>query len=64
MTLPGLWLQKITTREPDDSQIEVAVRALQAVLPEADAIPACGFIAEAGTEVLKEDADARQTESD
>ena len=32
--------------------------------PEADAIPACGFIAEAGTEVLKEDADARQTESD
>ena len=59
ITLPGLWLQKITTREPDDSQIEVAVRALQAVLPESERIPACGFVGEAGVEVLKEDADAR-----
>ena len=22
---PGLWLQKLTTREPDDSQLEVAI---------------------------------------
>lgn len=29
---PGLWLQKLTTREPDDSQLEVAIRSLQAVL--------------------------------
>lgn len=29
---PGLMLQRLTTREPDDSQIEVAVRALQEVL--------------------------------
>ena len=29
---PGLWLQKLTTREPDDSQLEVAIRALDAVL--------------------------------
>jgi uncharacterized protein YqhQ len=28
MTLPGLWLQKITTQEPDDSQLEVAIEAL------------------------------------
>lgn len=26
---PGLWLQKITTREPDDEQIEVAIKALK-----------------------------------
>ena len=32
--LPGLYLQKLTTREPDDSQIEVAIAALKAVLPE------------------------------
>ena len=32
--LPGMWLQKLTTRQPDDSQIEVAIAALQAVLPE------------------------------
>ncbi|MDR3645440.1 MAG: DUF1385 domain-containing protein [Clostridia bacterium] len=29
---PGLWLQKLTTREPDDGQIEVALTALKAVL--------------------------------
>jgi hypothetical protein len=26
---PNLWLQKLTTRDPDDSQIEVAITALQ-----------------------------------
>lgn len=29
---PGLLMQRLTTREPDDSQIEVAVRALEEVL--------------------------------
>lgn len=29
---PGLWLQKLTTREPDNQQLEVAIKALQAVL--------------------------------
>jgi uncharacterized protein YqhQ len=29
---PGLWLQRITTRKPDPSQIEVAVKALEAAL--------------------------------
>lgn len=28
MTLPGLWLQNITTQEPDGSQLEVAIEAL------------------------------------
>lgn len=31
--LPGLWLQKITTRQPDDDQVEVAIQALEAVKP-------------------------------
>jgi uncharacterized protein YqhQ len=30
--LPGLWLQKITTREPDDSQLRIAASALKASL--------------------------------
>lgn len=30
---PGLWLQYLTTREPSDDQIEVAIRALEAVKP-------------------------------
>ena len=28
MTLPGLWLQNITTQEPDGPQLEVAIKAL------------------------------------
>jgi uncharacterized protein YqhQ len=28
---PGLWLQSLTTREPDDSQLEVAVAAMKKV---------------------------------
>ncbi len=39
VSAPGMWLQKLTTREPDDSQIEVAIEALKNVLvadPEAD----------------------------
>jgi uncharacterized protein YqhQ len=31
---PGLWLQRITTREPDDDQLEVALVALRCVLGE------------------------------
>ncbi len=34
LTKPGLWLQKLTTREPDESQLEVAIAALKAVIPE------------------------------
>ncbi len=30
--LPGLWLQKITTKEPDDTQLEVALVALRCAL--------------------------------
>jgi uncharacterized protein YqhQ len=34
MTLlaPGLWLQRLTTREPTIDQLEVSIRALQSVL--------------------------------
>lgn len=29
MTLPGIWLQNITTQEPDEEQLEVAIEALK-----------------------------------
>ncbi|KUG05287.1 hypothetical protein ASZ90_017268 [hydrocarbon metagenome] len=32
MIAPGLWLQNLTTRQPDDKQLEVAITALRAVL--------------------------------
>lgn len=33
ISAPGLWMQRITTREPDDSMIEIAVAALTPCLP-------------------------------
>ena len=34
LNAPGKWLQRLTTREPDEKQIEVALAALKAVIPE------------------------------
>ena len=34
LTAPGLWMQNFTTNEPDDAMIEVAITAVNAVLPE------------------------------
>ena len=34
LVAPGLWMQNFTTFEPDDSMIEVGIRALELVLPE------------------------------
>ena len=31
---PGLWIQRITVKEPDDSMIEVAIAAMREVVPE------------------------------
>lgn len=33
MTAPGVWFQKFTTNEPDESMIEVGIASLKAVLP-------------------------------
>ena len=34
LSAPGMWMQNFTTNEPDDSMIEVAINAVEAVLPE------------------------------
>lgn len=34
LTAPGMWMQNFTTNEPDDSMLEVAIAALEAVLPQ------------------------------
>ncbi len=36
---PGLWLQKLTTREPDESMLEVSAAALTRLLEEENIIP-------------------------
>lgn len=42
IAFPGLSLQKITTKEPDDLQIEVAIMALKGALEQDEVIPAEG----------------------
>ncbi len=34
LSAPGMWFQNFTTNEPDDSMVEIGIRALEAVLPE------------------------------
>lgn len=34
LTAPGLWLQNFTTQEPDEGMMEVAIKALEQVLPD------------------------------
>ena len=34
ISAPGMWMQHITTKEPDDSMIEVAIAAMKEVIPE------------------------------
>ena len=41
---PGLWAQRITTKEPNDDMIEVAIKAIESVIPEdgSDIVGGCG----------------------
>lgn len=40
LMIPGLWLQLLTTRQPDDSQLEVSCAAMKAVLKAEDELAA------------------------
>jgi uncharacterized protein YqhQ len=32
LSAPGLWVQKLTTKEPDDDMIEVAIKSVEGVI--------------------------------
>lgn len=34
LSAPGLWMQRLTTREPDESMLEIAITALKSALPD------------------------------
>ena len=40
--MPGLWLQYLTTRPPEDEMVEVAIESLKAVLPEEEILEGSG----------------------
>lgn len=56
--MPGLLLQKLTTRQPDDSQMEVAIASLKAVLPEDDPVMIATAEAEAKEQEAEQAAEA------
>ena len=39
LVAPGLWLQRITTREPSDDQLEIALLALERALAREEGHP-------------------------
>ena len=47
LVAPGLWLQRLTTREPDRSMLEVSIAALKAVLEAEAQAPQAHTVAEA-----------------
>ena len=59
LSAPGLWIQRLTTREPTDKQMEVAIAALKAALP--DEFPRQEPKQAAGTEEASAD-ESKQSE--
>lgn len=64
LSAPGLWMQRLTTKEPDESQLEVAIAALKGAIPSefpeaAEEIPETESESEADTS----DAASEETEN-
>ncbi len=58
LVAPGLWLQRLTTREPTDDQLEVSLVALQKTLWRERATSEVGEVGEGGVEVFATYAEA------
>ncbi|MDH3428052.1 MAG: DUF1385 domain-containing protein, partial [Gemmatimonadota bacterium] len=56
LAAPGLWLQRLTTGQPDDDQVEVAIASLLVALSDehAEAVKARGPVAPAALDVILE----------
>jgi uncharacterized protein YqhQ len=52
MLAPGMWLQRLTTRQPEDDQVEVSIRALERVLEREQAETPAEHQADAKVEVM------------
>ncbi len=54
LSAPGLWFQRITTKEPDEEQLEVAIAALEGVLCDYPLNVTLRLVPEGGCEEVKE----------
>lgn len=57
ISAPGLWVQRLTTKEPDKSQIEVAIEAMNLVIPENNQKTAEAEIIAVDEEITTEETD-------
>ena len=60
LSAPGLWMQRITTQEPDDSQLEIAIAAIKHAMP--DEFPEVKE-EEKTEEIIEENADEAEGEN-
>ena len=60
LSLPGIYLQKLTTREPDLEQLEVAIAAVKAVLNDGDDVPYFEGICDSDGRQLKEETEEKE----
>lgn len=60
LSLPGIYLQKLTTKEPSEKQLEVAIAAMKAVLPE-NKTPYYEGICDLNGEPVREEAEEELT---
>lgn len=64
LSMPGLYLQKLTTAEPTDQQLEVAIAAMSAVMVEPETPCYEGLCGKDGTPLEKEPADIEWQKSE
>ncbi len=64
LSAPGLWMQRVTTREPDLGQLEIAITALKASMPDEFDQSEVDAVIEASKPVKEDDDDDDNDESD
>lgn len=64
ISAPGLWLQRLTTKEPDDSMLEIAIAAMNEVLDDGDPLKIIKEEPEETEEVTEETNEEEKTDTE
>ena len=64
LSMPGLWLQMITTKEPDDDMLQVAIASINAVCDEGETYSQVKISADGTVEPLPEETETSSKETD
>lgn len=64
VSAPGLWLQRLTTKEPDDSMLEIAIAAMNEVLDDDDPLKVKKEEIKEAEETAEETAEEQKTDTE